>query len=40
MLKLRLQYFGHLIRKADSLEKEILMLRKVEGRVAENEMIR
>ena len=31
MLKLKLQYFGHLIRIADSLEK-ILMLGKVEGR--------
>ena len=29
--KLRLQYFGHLIRRTDSLEK-ILMLAKVEGR--------
>ena len=31
MLKLKLQYFGHLIQRADSLEK-ISMLRKVEGR--------
>ena len=31
MLKLKLQYFDHLIRKADSLEKT-LMLGKVEGR--------
>ena len=31
MLKLKLQYFGHLIRRADSLEKT-LMLRKTEGR--------
>ena len=31
MLKLKLQYFGHLIRGADSLEKT-LMLRKIEGR--------
>ena len=30
MLKLKLQYFGHLIRRADSLEKT-LMLRKIEG---------
>ena len=28
---LKLQYFGHLMRRADSLEK-ILMLRKIEGR--------
>ena len=31
MLKLKLQYFGHLIRRTDSLEK-ILMLGKIEGR--------
>ena len=31
MLKLKLQYMGHLIRKVDSLEKT-LMLRKIEGR--------
>ena len=31
MLKLKLQYFGHLIRRADSLEK-IPMLGKTEGR--------
>ena len=31
ILKLKLQYFGHLIRRADSLEKT-LMLGKVEGR--------
>ena len=31
ILKLKLQYFGHLMQKADSLEKT-LMLRKVEGR--------
>ena len=30
MLKLRLQYFGHLMRRADSLEKT-LMLGKIEG---------
>ena len=31
MLKLKLQYFGHLIRRADSLERT-LMLGKTEGR--------
>ena len=31
MLKLKLQYFGHLKRRADSLEKT-LMLEKIEGR--------
>ena len=42
MLKLKLQYFGHLTRRADSLEK-ILMLGKTEGRrrrgVTEDEMV-
>ena len=31
MLKQKLQYFGHLMRRVDSLEK-ILMLEKIEGR--------
>ena len=31
MLKLKLQYFGHLMQTADSLEKS-LMLGKIEGR--------
>ena len=31
MLKLKLQYFGHLTQRADPLEKT-LMLRKIEGR--------
>ena len=31
MLKLKLQYFGHLMRRADSLEKS-LMLGEIEGR--------
>ena len=30
MLKLKLQYFGHLMQRTDSLEKT-LMLRKIEG---------
>ena len=30
MLKLKLKYFGHLMRRTDSLEKT-LMLRKIEG---------
>ena len=42
MLKLKLQYFGHLMQRTDSLEK-ILMLRKIEGReekvTTENEMV-
>ena len=31
MLKLKLQYFGHLMRRADSLEKA-LILGKIEGK--------
>ena len=31
MMKLKFQYFGHLVQRADSLEK-ILMLGKIEGR--------
>ena len=31
MLKLKLQYFGHLLQRADSLEKT-MMLGKIEGR--------
>ena len=31
ILKLKLQYFGHLMRRTDSLEKT-LMLKKIEGR--------
>ena len=31
MLELKLQYFGHLMRRVDSLEK-MLMLGKIEGR--------
>ena len=38
-LKLKLQYFGHLMRKADSLEKT-LMLRQKEKGVAEDEMFK
>ena len=36
LLKLKLQYFGHLMQKADSLEKT-LMLGKTEGRKRGNE---
>ena len=42
MLKLKLQYFGHLMRRADSLKKT-LMLGKIEGRrrrgTTEDEMV-
>ena len=39
MLRLKLQYFGHLIRRANSLEKN-LMLRKIEGRIRGQQRIR
>ena len=38
MLKLKLQYFGHLMQRTDSFEKT-LMLRKVEKGVTEDEMV-
>ena len=42
MLKLKLQYFGHLVQRTDSLEKT-LMLGKIEGRgekgTTEDEMV-
>ena len=41
MLKLKLQYFGHLMRRADSVEKT-LMLGKIEGggeRTTEDKMV-
>ena len=39
MLKLKLQYFGHLMRRADSFEKS-LMLGKIEGRRRERQRMR
>ena len=42
MLKLKFQYFGHLMQRADSLEKT-LMLGKIKGKMrkaAEDEMVR
>ena len=39
MLKLRLQYFGHLMGRTDSLEKT-LMLGKIEGKRRGHERIR
>ena len=43
MLKLKLQYFGHLMQRVDSLEKT-LMLEKIEGKrrrgATEDEMVR
>jgi len=41
MLKLKLQYFGHLVQRTDSLEKS-LMLQKIKGRrrrTREDEMV-
>ena len=38
MLELKLQYFGHLMQRADSLEKT-LMLGKIEGRRRRDEMV-
>ena len=38
MLKLKLQYFGHLMRRVDSLEKT-LMLGKIEGRKIEEDWL-
>ena len=32
MLKLKLQYFGYLMQRADSMEKKTLMLGKIEGK--------
>ena len=32
MLKLKLQYFGYLMQRANSLKKKILMLGKIEGK--------
>ena len=39
MLKLKLQYFGHLMRRPDSFEKT-LMLGKIEGRRRRGQRIR
>ena len=39
MLRLKLQYFGHLVQRADPLEKT-LMLGKIEGRKREQQRIR
>ena len=39
MLKLKLQYFGHLMRRSNSLEKT-LMLGKIEGRIRGRQRMR
>ena len=38
MLKLKLQYFGHLIRKTDSFEKTLMLGRQEKG-MTEDEMV-
>ena len=43
MLKLKLQYFGHLMQRADSFEKTLMLGKIEDGRregAAEDEMIR
>ena len=32
MLRLKLQYFGHLMQRANSLEKTLMLVGKIEGR--------
>ena len=39
MLKLKLQYFGHLMRRADSLEKTLMLGKIEEKRAIEDEMV-
>ena len=42
MLKLKLEYFGHLMRRTDSLEKTLMLgkdRRQEEKRVKEDEMV-
>ena len=39
MLKLKLQYFGHLMQRAESLGKKTLMLGKIEKGTTEDEMV-
>ena len=39
MLKLKLQYFGHLMRRADSLEKTLMLGMIEEKGTTENEMV-
>ena len=39
MLKLKLLYFGHLMRRADSLEKTLMLGKKEEKGMTEDEMV-
>ena len=38
MLKLKLQYFGHLMRRADSLEKALMLVKIEDGRRGQQRM--
>ena len=40
MLKLKLQYFGYLVQRTDSLEKTLMLGRQKEKGVTEDEMVR
>ena len=40
MLKLKLQYFGYLMRKTDSLEKTLMLERQEKKRMTEDEIVR
>ena len=40
MLKLKLQYFGHLMRRVDSLEKTLMMLGGIGGKRRERQRMR
>ena len=40
MLKLKLQYFGHLMQRADSLEKTLMVGKIEEKGATEDEMVR
>ena len=39
MVKLKLQYFGYLMRKTDSLEKTLMLERQEKKRMTEDEMV-
>ena len=39
MMKLKLQYFGHLIQRTDSYEKTLMLGMIVGGRMTEDEMV-
>ena len=39
MLKLKLQYFGHLMQRADSFEKTLMLGRREEKGITEDEMV-